>query len=234
MKSPRRLALALIAGGIAACSANAAVVTTRLDATVVSNAGSAFSAPIFRYDNLSSPGITVTSIRMSGGAPWDWVRRGPVGSESEFLNPLGGTRTLTEGEERTDDGNNGCTAGIAYTFTSFDPGDFTRYSVDPETPGCGSAVVDVRPFLRADRITITAAFSDGLVLSGSDWTEELIDPLGSSTDHLNQRFRLTVQSQRTVDDPPPPHDVPAPEGAGLPLGAAALVSLRRLRRHADR
>jgi hypothetical protein len=230
--SYRRPIVALLVAGIAASSADAAIITTRLDATAVSIPGNTFSSPVFRYDNASSPGITITSIRMSGGAPWDFVYVGAVGSSTENIVPVGGTRSLIEGEERNTDGNNGCTPGITYDYTSFDPGDFARYSVDPETPGCGTAVVDVRPFLRADLITITATFSDGLTLSGSDWVEELIDPMGSRTDADNQRFRLVVQSQRTVDDPPV--GVPAPVAGSMLVGAAALVALRRMRAGAAR
>ena len=232
MISYHRPIVALLVAGIVASSADAAIITTRLDATAVSIPGNSFSAPVFRYDNTSSPGIAITSIRMSGGAPWDWVLLGPVGTQTENFIPAGGTRSLVEGEERTNDGNNGCTSGITYDYTSFDPGDFAGYTVDPETPGCGSAVIDVRPFLRGDLITITATFSDGLTLSGSDWVEELIDPMGSRTDADNQRFRLVVQSQRMVDDPPV--GVPAPVGASMLFGAAALVALRRMRAGAVR
>ncbi len=229
------LVVAVASGAAMAGQASAATIIDRIDATVVSNAGSAFSFPIFRFYNLSTSGIDITRIRMSGGAPWDWVANGPIGSESENFNPSGGARTLIEGEERTTDGNNGCTAGITYNYTSFNTGDFSGFAVDPETASCGSAVVDVRPFLDNDRITITANFSDGGSLSGSDWTRELINSAGNANDYHNQRYRLTLERRYDVADPPPPSpSVPEPATwMAMLLGFGAIgQALRRAQKRA--
>lgn len=58
----------------------------KLDVTVTS-AGNEFSAPIFTFANLSSPGVEVNTVSILGGAPWDFVYVGPGGSPYEILNP---------------------------------------------------------------------------------------------------------------------------------------------------
>ncbi|HPU15833.1 MAG TPA: PEPxxWA-CTERM sorting domain-containing protein [Polymorphobacter sp.] len=183
--------LATLAAVAAPAVATAAPVITLLDVTVTSS-GSNFSAPIFTFTNLSSPSVKVDAVSVNGGAPWDFVLIGGVGTPGEILNPAGGTRQITQGQESAVNANNGCTAGISYNLTSFDTGDFFRFSADPETPGCGNAVVDVRPFLSAGSLSISAGFSNGLSLSGSNWVRELINPAGNANLDTNQLYRLQL------------------------------------------
>jgi hypothetical protein len=181
----------LLAVAAPAAIATAAPVTTLLDVTVTS-AGSNFSAPIFTFSNLSSPSVKVDGVSVNGGAPWDWVLIGAVGTPYEILTPAGGTRQITQGEESTFNPNNGCTAGISYNLTSFDAGDVFRFAADPEGPGCSNTVVDVRPFLSAGSLSISAGFSNGLSLSGSNWVRELINPAGNANLDTNQLYRLQL------------------------------------------
>ena len=203
-----------------ALSGAASAATLGLTVTVTS-AGTNFSAPIFTYTNQSSAGVTISAVGLLGGPPWDFVYVGPVGSPYEILNPAGGTRTITQGEESATDPNNGCTANIGYALTSFDSGDSFRFSADPEAPGCGSAVIDIRSFLNSDQIGISGTFSDGTTLAGSHWTKELIDPNGNPNADTNQLYRLTLQATAAVPEP-------AAWGTMLlGLGLAGFVARRR-------
>lgn len=216
----RFVALAL-AGSALALTMPASAGTMKLDVTVTSTAGNLFSAPIFTFTNLSDPGVDVTRVSVNGGPPWDYVWIGPVGTPYEILDPAGGTRTITTGEESATDPNNGCTASIGYSLTSFNPGDLFRFSADPESGGCGSAVIDIRSFLNADQIGIGVTFADGTALSGSDWTMELIDPQGSPSADGNQRYRLTLSAVTSA--------VPEPAGWAMMIAGFAAVGagLRR-------
>ena len=182
-----------LAALVMAGAADAATVA--LDVTARSEAGVAFSAPIFTFTNLSDPGFQISALRLSNGPPIDYVYVGPTGTPYEILNPAGGARTLTEGQEASFNPNDGCTAGVGYALTSFDPGDSFRYSIDPEGPGCANAVVDIRPWLVGDLLRIDVTFSDGTSLNGSDWTLELVDPAASAAIDANQLYRLSLRAQ---------------------------------------
>jgi hypothetical protein len=222
------LALAGAASGLGAGAAQAATVY-KFDVTVTSEAGARFSAPIFDYHDLSSPGIQVAKARIFNGPPWDWIINGGAFPYT-IVNPAGGTRTLIEGEEATSDRNNGCTPGITYGFTSFDPGDSFHFSSDPETGSCGSAVVDVRPALVQGGLTATVDFAGGVSLSGSGWVLEYIDPLASHTADSNQLYRLTLEKD-VADPAPPTTGVPEPTTWALLVAGFGLAgaSLRRRR-----
>lgn len=217
----RHLAL-LLAGSAALFTTPALAATVKLDVTVTSGAGNIFSAPIFTFTNLSDAGFDIADVSVNGGPPWDYAWAGPVGGLYEILNPAGGTRSILIGEERATDGNNGCTASIAYGLTSFDSGDFFRVALDPEAGGCGSAVIDIRPFLNADMIGIGVTFANGVILSGNDWVFELVDPLGSPNADDNQRYRLQLSAVI-------PNAVPEPATWGLMIAgfAATGAAMRR-------
>jgi len=204
----------------------AATTLYKFGVTVTDPAGSAFSFPRFEIFNLSDPGVTITKSRIFNGPPWDWVWVGPgVGA---IANPAGGTRTLLEGEERTNDGNNGCTPGITYGLSSFDPGDSFGFSADPESGGCGSAVVDIRPVLNNDTLKVTIDFSGGVSLTGNNWVLEYINPNDSQNDPANQRYRLGMETSITTIDPNP-GVVPEPATWAMMIGGFGLagVMLRR-------
>ena len=162
-------------------------------------------------------------VSVNGGPPWDYAWDGPLGTPYELLTPAGGTRTILIGEERTTDGNNGCTASIAYGLTSFDAGDVFRVALDPENGGCGSAVVDIRSFLEADAIGIGVTFGNGVVLSGNDWAFELIDPAGSPNADDNQRYRLRLSAVI-------PNAVPEPATWGMMIAGLGLIGAAMRRR----
>jgi hypothetical protein len=214
---------AVLAAG-ALCATGAAAGTYHLDVTVTSEAGARFSAPFFTFSNLSTAGLQVSGVGISNGPPWDWVLN--LAAPYDISNPAGGTRTLLEGEENTFDPNNGVTPAIRYALTSFDPGDFFRFSADPEAPNGSSAVVDIRPFLNADQLRITASFAGGPTLTGTDWTLEYIDPNASHSADSNQLYRLTLE--QSFADPTP--GVPEPATWSLFLvGFAGLGSVLRRR-----
>ncbi|WP_430420083.1 PEPxxWA-CTERM sorting domain-containing protein [Phenylobacterium sp.] len=211
-----------------AAPADAAIVHYRFDATVVGNNGS-FAAPRFTYFNLSDPGVSLDRVRLYGGPPWDYVINGVNGVVP--IDPVGGGRTLLEGEERSFNPNNGCTPGITYGYSSFDAGDSASFVADPETAGCGNAVVDVQPWLDGTgaQLTLDAHFGGGVSLTGDDWILEAINPNVSLSVVANRRYRLTMTTTRTVDDPPPVGGVPEPgTWALLILGFATMgTALRR-------
>lgn len=206
-------------------SSHAGAATRAIDATVTSDGGT-FSAPIFTFLNTSNAGIRITDAGFAGGAPWDFIYVGSPGTLYEILDPAGGARTLTLGQESPVDTNDGCTPGIGYSLTSFDPGDAFRFSADPETPGCGSAVIDVRPFLVAGQISVTAAFSDGTTLTGSSWNLELIDADGDPNSAGNQRYRLQLSSMSAA--------IPEPASWTLLIGGFGLVGGAMRRRNRPR
>jgi hypothetical protein len=182
------LAAAVI--GLAGVAGGASASVWKLDVTVDGHLSPDFSFPYFTFTNLSSGGAQISQLGVSNGPPWDWI------DTVTMIMPAGGSRTLLQGEERANSNpDNGCTAGITYGLTGFDPGEAFGFAADPEGPGCGSAVIDVRPgFLANDQLTVSVAFDGGPTLSGSDWTLELIDPNGSPTAGSNQRYRLTLQA----------------------------------------
>lgn len=190
-------AVTVLAMAAAAGSATAAT-TFKLDVVVRSEAGVRFSAPIFTFTNQSSSGIQVSGVAISDGPPWDRVLN--LTSPYDIVNPAAGTRTLLIGEEATFDTNNGVTSSISYGLTSFDPGDFFRFSADPEASNGGSAVIDIRPFLNADALKITAGFVGGPTLSGTDWTLGYFNLHGDLTADSNQFYRMTLE-QTVVPEP---------------------------------
>lgn len=220
MRDMKSFAAALV---LIASASTATAATTLLDVTVTS-AGSNFSAPIFTFTNLSSPTIKVDAVSVNGGAPWDWTYVGPIGTPYELLTPAGGTRQIMQGEESTFDTNNGCTSGISYNLTSFDPGDVFRFSADPEGPGCGSAVVDIRSFLNSGSPSISASFSNGLSLSGSNWALELINPTGPAGVDTNQRYQLQLTATSAV--------IPEPATWALTIAGFGMVGTALRRRTA--
>lgn len=200
---------------------------------IISN-NSTFSTPNWNWLNQSTTGITISGVEFSGGAPIDYILRQSTNDFNTIFNPAGGSRTLVRGEERGSDGNNGCTNGVAYSLSSFDPGDSFRFGVDPETGGCGSAVVDYRPFLENGSVTAKATFSNGDVLSGNSWTKELIDPMGADV-ATNQRYTLTLSQQHFGPEPPPAPGVPEPASWLMLIGGFGLVgTVLRRRRLASR
>jgi hypothetical protein len=228
MKRYLPLAIALALSTMAS-TATAATTLYKFDVTVTSPVGSAFSFPLFEIFNLSDPGVTVTKSRIFNGPPWDWINTGP--GVLAITNPVGGTRTLLEGEERATDGNNGCTPGITYGFTGFDSGDSFRLAADPETGGCGSAVVDIRPFLNNDILKVTVDFSGGVSLTGNDWVLEYIDPNSNRNAATNQLYRLSMQtSVITVD--PIPGGVPEPATWAMMIGGFGMAGAMLRRRRA--
>jgi PEP-CTERM motif len=233
----RRLSLATAAalGALSiASSTSAATVVYKFDVTVTSALGAGFSAPIFDYYNLSDPGVTIASARIFNGAPWDYVLNRTT-APYQIINPAGGSRTLLEGQESAGNPNDGCTPGIKYGFTSFDPGDTFHFAADPETGGCGNAVVDVRPFLNNNLMSATVDFGGGVVLTGNTWTLEYINPNASRALDANQRYRLSLQTTVTTNPPPPPPVGGVPEPAtwalmisGFGMAGAALRRRSRL------
>lgn len=229
MRRAAQLGGAIMLATALAGPAAAATVHYRFDATVIGNNGS-FAAPSFTYFNLSDPGVTLNQVRLYGGPPWDYVINGVNGFVP--IDPNGGGRTLLEGEERSFNPNNGCTAGIKYGYSSFDPGDTASFIADPEAAGCGNAVVDVQPWLDGTgaQLTLDALFSEGVSLTGDDWILEAIDPNVSLSVVANRRYRLTMSATRTVDDPPPVTGVPEPgTWALLILGFGAIGAAMRRR-----
>lgn len=217
------------AGALSLAGAASAATLYKVDVTVTSPSGGGFSAPFFTFTNLSSAGAQIGSVTVSGGPPWDFVYNGPA--PSNVQNPAGGTRTITVNEETTGtDFNNGGPTAISYDLTSFDPGDFFRFAADPEAPGGGSAVVDIRPaYLNTDVLDITVGFLGGPTLSGSDWTLEYVDPFGDLQADSNQVYRMTLQ--QTVGDPA--GAIPEPSAwalmiAGFGLAGGCLRARRRL------
>jgi hypothetical protein len=207
---------------LAMLAADAAWAAINLDVTVTSPTGSNFSAPVFTFTNQSDAGIRINAVQVSSGPPWDFViNGGAFPSALQILDPAGGSRTITLGQESSFDANDGCSAGIGYSLTSFDPGDVFRFAADPETPACQSAIVDIRPFLLGDQISISGTFSNGATLTGSDWTLELIDPNGSPTADVNQRFRLTLEADAPI---------PEPQGWMMMIAGFGLIGAA-LRRH---
>lgn len=229
------LASLALAGAVAGLGAGAAQAATvyRFDVTVTSAAGVRFSAPIFNYYDLSSPGIQVAKARLFNGPPWDWNNNG-VTAPYTIVNPAGGTRTLLEGQEATSDRNDGCTAGLTYGFTGFDPGDSFHFTSDPESGSaahCSSAVVDIRPDLVPGGLTATVDFGDGVSLTGSDWVLEYINPAASHSADSNQLYRLTLE--KDVASPPPnPGAVPEPAAWALLVGGFGLAGAALRRRRA--
>lgn len=222
-------AVAMVAAMGAAQPADAAVVHYRFDATVTGTNG-AFASPTISYFNLSDAGVSLNQVRLYGGPPWDYVLNGV--NSIVPIDPAGGGRTLLEGEERSFNPNNGCTAGITYGYSSFDAGDSARFVADPETAGCGNAVVDVQPWLDGTgaQLTLDAHFGGGVSLTGDDWILEAIDPNVSLSVVANRRYRLTMTTTRTVDDPPPVGGVPEPGiWALLILGFGAVGAAMRRR-----
>ncbi len=212
----------------ALCAGGAAAKVYRLDVTVVSEAGARFSSPIFSFYDLSTPGLQVSNVGISNGPPWDWVIDGT--GLYAIANPTGGTRTLLEGEEHTFDPNDGVTPAIRYALTSFDPGEVFTFSADPEAPNGASAVIDIRPFLTANQLTIATTFAGGPTLSGSTWTLEYIDPNASHAADSNQRYRLSLQ--QTVPDTS--GSVPEPAAwALMVIGFGGLGGMLRRRRTAS-
>ncbi len=212
----RHLAV-LLAGSAALLTTPVLGAEVKLDVTVTSPAGQGFSAPIFTFSNLSSPGFDVTQVSMGGGAPWDFVFAPGYAAPYGMSLPTGGTRSLLMGEERLSDGNNGCTASIIYGMSGFNPGETFSFAADPEAPGCGSAVVDVRPFLSGDVIDIGVTFSNGISLAGHDWSLELIDPLGAPNADGNQRYRLTLAAAV------PGSAVPEPATWAMTIAGFAMI-----------
>jgi len=198
MKTRARLMLAataLLSAGLAHAATSSARVTVVGPQAVPF----AFSAPIFRWENLSTPGLLITSVEFYGGAPIDFVFGEGSAAPYDITNPAGGTRTILRGSESLIDENVGCTNGISYGLTSFSPGDSFEFTVDPEGGGCGTAVVDYRPFLRSGDVTAAVTFSNGRTLLGNVWAEELVDPQGADVAE-NQRFVLNL-SQTAVPEP---------------------------------
>lgn len=211
------LGLAVGVGGAAS-----AATTYKLDVIVRSQPAAIFSAPIFTFTNLSSPGVQVDSVAVSDGPPWDYVLA--LGAPYDITNPDGGARTITSGNEAGFDENNGGPSVISYALSGFDPGEFFRFSLDPEASNGTSAVVDIRPWLTGDLLKITAGFAGGPTLSGTDWTLEYVDPNGDLTADSNQVYRLTLS--QTVGGVPEPSTWALMIG-GFGLAGAALRSRRR-------
>ncbi len=226
----KRLVLATGLVMALATSANAGVRS--LEATVTNpTAGTIFSFPLFTFTNLSSAGQQVTGVTVSAlGIQWDWVNSemsGPYG----MLLPTDGVRTLVTGQEaaNTNAGqDNGGPTAIAYTLTSFDPGEVFRFAADPEQANGTPDVIDVRPFLSTGGISITATFANGSVLSGANWAFELIDNNASPTADTNQLYRLTLSE--AFADPGP--GVPEPAAWALMIGGFGLAGAALRRRRA--
>lgn len=225
-----RLFPALAAAGVLSLAGGAEAATLyKVDVTVTSLAGAAFSAPFFTFTNLSSAGVQIGAVTVSGGPPWDFVQ--DLAPPYDIQDPAGGSRSITVNEETTGtDFNNGGPTAISYDLTSFDPGDVFRFSADPELPGGGSAVVDIRPqYLDPDVLAISVAFLGGPTLAGSDWTLEYLDPLGDLQADSNQVYRMTLQ--QSVGDQA--GAVPEPAAwalmiSGFGLAGSYLRSRRRL------
>lgn len=210
------------AGALSLAGAASAATLYKVDVTVTSLAGVGFSAPFFTFTNLSSAGVQVGGVTVSGGPPWDYVLN--FAAPYHVQNPAGGTRTITVNEESTGtDFNNGGPTAISYNLTSFDPGDVFRFAADPEAPGGGSAVVDIRPaYLTADVLGIAVAFVGGPTLSGSDWTLEYVDPMGDLQADSNQVYRMTLE-QRIGD---PVGGIPEPAAWALMIAGFGLAGGR--------
>ncbi len=193
------MASAALAAGLVAMATPAGAATTfQLDITVRSERGVDFSFPIFTFTNQSTPGRQVSSIAVSDGPPWDYV--GLFSAPYDITNPLGGSRMITSGAEANFDENNGGPTTISYSLTGFDPGEFFRFSLDPEASNGSSAVIDIRPWLNQDLLRITASFAGGPTLTGTDWVVEYVNPLGDLNQDSNQIYRMTL-SQTVVPEP---------------------------------
>ena len=209
----RGLSFVAAIAAVTVLAAPASAKLLKLEATVTSAAGAAFSAPILTFNNLSDPGNRITGVSVNGGAPWDWIIVGAAGTPYEILDPAGGTRTLITGQEALVDTNDGCTSSLSYGLTSFDAGDSVRFSADPESPGCGSAVVDIRSFLTGGTLSIGVTFDDGTTLSGNVWAKETPD---LSQEYMDELYRLTLEAR--FADP-----VPEPASWAMMIGGFALT-----------
>ena len=223
----KRKILVLALTGATLIHTNAMAAEAKLRVFVISNSTS-FATVNWNWVNQSTPGIQINNVEFFGGPPIDYILRQNTNEFSTIYNPAGGARALVRGEERANDGNNGCTNGVAYNLSSFDPGDSFRFSVDPETAGCGSAVVDYRPALNGDLVTARVVFSNGITLAGNDWTKDLIDPQGADV-ATNQRYFLTL-SQFIADPPPPVGGVPEPSSWAMLIAGFGLTGVAARRR----
>lgn len=226
---PNRLAALfsmMILGGLATGlpqAAQAGLVQIDVTAVQLADNGSGFSSPTVTFINNSDAGYNITNTQVTN-AFFDYIATASVVAPSGGTSvPIGGTQLSTGNP------NDGCTP-VNFNHTSFGSTDSFQFRADPENNACANVVYDWRTRLNANQpaatVTITGPDIVGsLVLSGNVWEMELIDPDGSTTDVLNQLYRLILTE--TIETA---ESVPEPTGVallGLSLAGVAAVTRRR-------
>ena len=181
----------------------------------------AFAYPGFSFTNLSSPGVTITSLSMDDGSAnglWDVV--------SYESASVGVGYTLTQGDYVN---NVGWNSNIGYNFTGFDAGKSMQFYVDPDTLHYGTGnVVDARPYV-FNGGTVTADFSNGqtLTLTWNNPVAQNFSPLRREDLAANDERNIYYEMSRTVAVAAP---VPEPETYALMLAGLGLVGIAARRR----
>ena len=187
----------------------------------------AFAYPAFTFTNLSSPGITLTSLSMNDGSStagglWDFV--------SYEAASAGVGYTLTQGDYNND---SGWSSTIAYNLTGLGAGQFMSFYLDPDTLHGGTGnVVDARPFVFAGGIA-QATFSNGesILLTWSNPVFHSFDPLRRPNSPADDNRNIYYEMSRIVAPTDPQRDLPIPGTLyllGLGLLGLAGVRLARL------
>jgi hypothetical protein len=186
----------------------------------------AFAFPAFTFTNLSSPGITITSLSMSDGGGvagglWDYV-----GGETASA---GVGYTLTQGDYNND---SGWSSTIAYSLTGLDSGKLMSFYLDPDTLHGGTGnVVDARPYVFAGG-TAQATFSNGesILLTWNNPAFFSFDPLRLPNASPSDNRNIYYEMSQIITPTDPQQDLPVPGTLYLlGLGLLGLAGVRLAR-----
>ncbi len=217
---------------VAACLPQAFAAPTygfsvRMSGWPASTPSYAFAYPAFTFTNLSSPGITLTSLSMNDGSStagglWDFV--------SYEAASAGVGYTLTQGDYNND---SGWSSTIAYNLTGLGAGQFMSFYLDPDTLHGGTGnVVDARPYVFAGG-TAQASFSNGesILLTWNNPVFHSFDPLRLPDESSSDNRNIYYEMSRVITPTDPQQDLPIPGTLyllGLGLLGLAGVRLARL------